>query len=92
MTAASNNIDLSRAQWRKSTRSSAEGQNCVEVASAWRKSMRSTPEGANCVEVAALSQLIAVRDSKNPDGGKLIFTGESWRRFADDVKRGRYEL
>lgn len=26
------NVDLSRAEWRKSTRSTAEGPNCVEVA------------------------------------------------------------
>jgi hypothetical protein len=71
MTATGDGIGLSRAQWRKSA--------------------RSTPEGANCVEVAPLAQAIAVRDSKNPDGPKLIFGDESWRRFADGVKRGRYE-
>ena len=32
MAANTGPIDLSRAVWRKSTRSSAEGQNCVEVA------------------------------------------------------------
>jgi Domain of unknown function (DUF397) len=26
------NVDLSRAVWRKSSRSTAEGQNCVEIA------------------------------------------------------------
>lgn len=32
MTPSAGPIDLSGAVWRKSTRSSAEGQNCVEVA------------------------------------------------------------
>ena len=32
MTPSTGPVDLSRAAWRKSTRSSAEGQNCVEVA------------------------------------------------------------
>jgi hypothetical protein len=57
----------------------------------WRRANRSQ-QGGNCVEVANLSQVIAVRDSKNPGGAKLIFSDESWRWFADRVKRGRYEL
>ena len=32
MTPSTGPVDLSCAAWRKSTRSSAEGQNCVEVA------------------------------------------------------------
>lgn len=36
----------------------------------WRKSSRSTNTD-NCVEVA--SDLAAVRDSKNPEGGQLRF-------------------
>lgn len=50
--------------WRKSTYSAAEA-NCVEIA--WRTSSRSAEE-ANCVE---LSNIGAVRDSKNPAGGML---------------------
>ena len=54
-------IDLSRAEWRKSSYSSQDG-NCVEVA-------RNLPG------------LVAVRDSKYPDGGKLVVMQETWRAF-----------
>ena len=36
----------------------------------WRKSARSSGTGQNCVEVAAnLPGIVAIRDSKDPDGG-----------------------
>jgi hypothetical protein len=31
---------------------------------------------------------IAVRDSKNPAGPKLIFTRQAWAAFVEDVKCG----
>ena len=54
-------VDLSRAEWRKSSYSGQSG-NCVEVA-------RNVPG------------LVAVRDSKAPDGTKLIVSREAWRAF-----------
>ncbi|MEV7908221.1 DUF397 domain-containing protein, partial [Streptomyces anulatus] len=40
----------------------------------WRKSSLSGGNGGQCVEVAAnLPGTVAVRDSKNPTGPKLLF-------------------
>ncbi len=79
--------DLSQAVWRKSRRSNAQGA-CVEVAVVWRKSSRSNGQGA-CVEVArGLPGVVAVRDSKHPDGPKLIFTPGEWRAFLAGVRSG----
>jgi hypothetical protein len=55
----------------------------------WRKSSRSITSGGNCVEVAKLDNGgRAVRDSKDPDGPKLIFTGAEWAAFSDAMRDG----
>jgi Domain of unknown function (DUF397) len=75
-------MDLTGARWRKSSYSGDNGGNCVEVAELWRKSSYSAGNGGNCVEVAAaLPAAIAVRDSKDPGGPKLIFTPQAWAAF-----------
>jgi hypothetical protein len=74
-----NALDLSHADWRKSSRSGG-GPNCVEVAWVWRKSSRSSG-GPNCVEVASDGQVTAVRDSKQPSGPTLAFPVSSWAEF-----------
>ncbi|WP_326560170.1 DUF397 domain-containing protein [Micromonospora sp. NBC_01796] len=54
----------------------------------WHKSSRSGAEG-NCVEVADnLPHLVAVRDSKDPDGPILVFSPGPWSRFLRDVGHG----
>ena len=53
----------------------------------WHKSSHSSANG-QCVEVAPVAGTIAVRDSTNPDGPKLIFTRQAWVAFVEDVKRG----
>jgi len=53
---------------------------------AWRKSSYSGNNGGQCVEVAAAAPLIAVRDSKDPDGTRLAFGREAWQVFAAKVK------
>ncbi|WP_371783181.1 DUF397 domain-containing protein [Streptosporangium subroseum] len=67
---------------------------------AWRKSSLSGNGGADCVEVAIVSgtdkprpstHLFAVRDSKNPDGPKLLFTSSQWAAFVSDIKRGEFD-
>jgi hypothetical protein len=80
-------MDLTGALWRNSSRSVNNGGNCVEVA-AWRKSSRSSTNGGNCVEVAPLPGVVAVRDSKNPDGPALTFTHATWRTFTTTLKHG----
>jgi hypothetical protein len=61
-------LDLSRAQWRKSSYSGNNG-NCVEVA-------------------INLPDLVAIRDSKNSDGSRLLMSAASWRVFVRDLKAG----
>ena len=59
----------------------------------WRKSSFSGGSGGNCVEVATnLPDVIAVRDSKDPDGPVLTLTPAQWRSFAADVKLGDFDL
>lgn len=55
-------MDLTRAEWRKSTRSGGNGGDCVEVA-------RNLPG------------VVAVRDSKNPDGPVLTVSTDEWDAF-----------
>jgi hypothetical protein len=57
----------------------------------WQKASYSANAG-NCVEVARnLPGLVAVRDSKDPDGSALIFTPDEWQTFTASVKTGRFE-
>ena len=37
-------------------------------------------------------RVIAVRDSKDPDGPKLFFSVSAWKDFLDRIKAGQYEL
>lgn len=68
---AAQDIDLSRAVWRKSVRSN---------------------NGGACVEVADLGTAVAVRDSKDPNGTKLIFTPDDWLTFTRSVTTGIRDL
>jgi hypothetical protein len=54
----------------------------------WRKSSYSGNNGGQCVEVCTAARVIAVRDSKNPNGPVLAFGPQGWQRFADRVKAG----
>jgi len=59
----------------------------------WRKASYSTTNGGGCVEVAtSLPGIIAVRDSKDPDGPALIFTPAEWRAFTAGVRDGEFDL
>ncbi|GAA2427146.1 DUF397 domain-containing protein [Actinomadura vinacea] len=52
----------------------------------WRKSSHSTGQGGDCVEVANIAPAIAVRDSKDPDGPKLILDAADWRVLARRIR------
>lgn len=83
-------MDLTGAVWRKSSYSSPNGGNCVEVATLWRKSSYSSGNGGACVEVARdLPRAVAVRDSKDADGPKLAVNPAAWRAFTSQIKSGR---
>jgi hypothetical protein len=53
---------------------------------AWRTSSYSGNSGGQCVEVGVAAPLIAVRDSKDPDGARLAFGREAWQAFAAKLK------
>jgi hypothetical protein len=55
-------MDLSRAEWRKASKSSSNGGACVEVA-------------------RNLSGIVAVRDSKDPEGPVLTVSRDEWASF-----------
>lgn len=59
-----------------------------DVITPWVKSSYSD-SGANCVEFARSHDgAVAVRDSKNPDGGLLAFSPQRWAAFTSRVTEG----
>ncbi|MEU8119623.1 DUF397 domain-containing protein [Spirillospora sp. NPDC049024] len=52
----------------------------------WRKASRSSNNGGNCVEVARVDEVVAVRDSKDPDGPKLLITPQALRHLGEAIK------
>jgi hypothetical protein len=59
----------------------------------WRKSSYSSSNGGNCVEVARnLPGIVAVRDSKDPDGPALGFAPEAWQAFLASARNGDFNL
>jgi hypothetical protein len=68
-------MDLSNANWRKSSFSGDNGGNCVEVAK---------------INGSGHASLIALRDSKDPDGPKLLFTPHEWDAFLSGAKEGEF--
>jgi hypothetical protein len=72
-------MDLTGATWRKSSFSSGDGSACVEIAI-----VPGSKEGSDHV--------IAMRDSKRPDGPVLIFTPPEWEAFTLGVQDGEFDL
>ena len=58
----------------------------------WRKARRSQHNGG-CVEVAVnLDGVVAVRDSKRPEGGAHVVDRDAFAAFLADARSGRYDL
>lgn len=54
----------------------------------WRKSSHSgTGQQSDCVEVASLSGNIGMRDSKDPNGPKLVVGRDAFAALLADLKR-----
>jgi hypothetical protein len=50
-------------------------------------------QNGGCVEIAAnLPGVIAVRDSKRPEGGAHVVERAVFSAFLDDVKAGRFDI
>jgi hypothetical protein len=57
----------------------------------WRISSFSGTAG-NCVEVATnLPGIVAIRDSKDPEGTKLVVSSATWRAFIAGMREGEFE-
>ncbi|MFA1551781.1 DUF397 domain-containing protein [Actinomadura chokoriensis] len=57
----------------------------------WRKATAS--QGSQgCVELAPLPGMVAVRDSKDPNGPMLVFEHDVWRHMVEQVRSGELDL
>jgi hypothetical protein len=55
--------------------------------SQWRKSSRSSGVGeSSCVELADLAPAVGVRDSKDPDGPRLLLSRREFGEFVRAIK------
>ncbi|RLK61455.1 DUF397 domain-containing protein [Actinokineospora cianjurensis] len=52
----------------------------------FRKSTRSSTNGGQCVEVGSRPGLIAVRDSKSPASGLIVFPTSAWTKALASLK------
>lgn len=79
--------DVLALEWVKSSYSSNEGPDCVEVA--WHKSSHSSSEpDSSCVEVSARRGIVLVRDSKNITGPRFGVAPGTWAVFLAHVSAG----
>ncbi|MGW7594390.1 DUF397 domain-containing protein [Streptomyces rubiginosohelvolus] len=67
-------LDLSRAEWVKSSYSNGNEGECVEFAPS----------------IAATAGVVPVRDSKHPAGPALVFPVEAWTSFTSAVRNGEF--
>ncbi|WP_370462998.1 DUF397 domain-containing protein [Nocardiopsis sp. FR26] len=77
-------MDLSRAQWRKSRRSGNNGGDCVEAAALPGRDVTVANKSSD-------GEVFVVRDSKNPDQKPLVYTRAEWDAFVEGVKNGEFD-
>ncbi len=53
----------------------------------WRKSSYSSSNGGECVEAGNDARRVFLRDTQDRNGPVLRFNAQTWRKFADQVKR-----
>ncbi|MEU1482508.1 DUF397 domain-containing protein [Streptomyces sp. NPDC005752] len=78
MTRAAHGTNLS---WFKSSHSSDQGGNCLEVACDWRRSSYSGSGRGDRVEVSAHPTAVHIRDSKVTGGPVLTVQPTAWAAF-----------
>ncbi|MEU6356908.1 DUF397 domain-containing protein [Streptomyces sp. NPDC047072] len=72
--------------WRKSSYSGGSSGDCLEVTT-WRKSSYSGGDSGDCLEVDdAARPFVPVRDSKNPGGPAVVFSGAAWSAFVGGLR------
>jgi hypothetical protein len=66
----------------------------IELSAAtWRKSSYSNQDGGACVEVCDdFPAVLAVRDSKHPQGPALVFPASSWTTFVAALRSGQFAV
>ena len=72
-------MDLTGASWRRASSSDDADEASVEIAF-----VDGSKEGSD--------QVIAMRDSRHPDGPVLIFTPDEWTAFTAGVQDGEFDL
>lgn len=72
-------MDLTDAVWQRASSTGEPDEAYVEVAI-----MPGSKEGSD--------QVIAMRDSRRPEGPVLIFTPDEWRAFTAGVQDGEFDL
>ncbi len=60
----------------------------------WHVSTRSTSGGGNCVEAGPFidrTDRVAIRDTKDRDGGTIVVAGTPWAAFLGCVRSGELD-
>ncbi|MEN3307970.1 MAG: hypothetical protein V7603_4172 [Micromonosporaceae bacterium] len=58
----------------------------------WFKSTKSGGNGGSCVEVRRHNGKIEVRNTKDREGGTLVFTRDEWAAFVASTQDGEFDL